>query len=384
MKLKCFVRSKTWIAPQFGAEVMQKLGLDALDCKLSVFGLHNHGLTERDTVSEEQRQEFVDHPQKHHSFRKCVEQDGNSMHFLTHSDSEMQHDVRGLCEGIMTSRLADRPDIAERITPSFAVGCRRLTPGLGFLEALTKENVDFIGTGIEKVVSDGIVLTNGSKVGLDALVCATGFNAAHAPPFPVTGSRSTDMASKFVPYPKSYMSLAMTDFPNFFTVLGPNSLIGTGSLTMMIESQCDYIVKCVRKIQRENIRSMDVKMERVEDFSRYVDEYFKQTVYLDGCTSWYRNQGGNGPRVIGLWPGSCLHAIEAFRSPRWEDFDYEYEREPNGQPVSHLKWLGNGYTHSQRYGGGDLAFYLEPEWLDVPAAPLPEETRRDTIRSFCY
>ena len=126
----------------------------------------------------------------------------------------------------MDSRLSDRPEIAEKIKPDFAVGCRRLTPGLGFLEALTKENVEFIGTGIEKVTPDGISLSDGSEVKLDTLVCATGFNAAHAPPFPVTGIRSTDMATQFRPYPKSYLSLAMNDFPNYFLILGPNSHIG--------------------------------------------------------------------------------------------------------------------------------------------------------------
>ena len=306
------------------------------------------------------------------------------MHFLTHSDSEMQRKVRDLCETIMDTRLSNHPEIAEKLKPSFAVGCRRLTPGLGFLEALTKENVEFLGTEIEKVTSSGITLSDGSKIKLDVLVCATGFNAAHAPPFPVTGIRSTDMASKFVPHPKTYLSLAMNDFPNYFSILGPNSLIGTGSLTMMLESQADYIVKCIRKMQRENIRLMEVKSERVEEFSRYIDEYFKQTVYLDGCSSWYRSDGGHGSRIIGLWPGSCLHAIEAFRSPRWEDFEYEYEKDENGRPVSQLKWLGNGFTHSQRFGEGDLAFYLEPEYLDIPSAPLPEETRVNQIRSFCY
>ena len=138
----------------------------------------------------------------------------------------MQRGVRELCDTLMESRLSSRLEIAKKIKPDFAVGCRRLTPGLGFLEALTKENVEFIGTNIEKVTHGGITLIDGSEVKLDVLVCATGFNAAHAPPFPVTGLRSADMASKFVPHPETYLSLAMNDFPNYFMLLGPNSLIG--------------------------------------------------------------------------------------------------------------------------------------------------------------
>ena len=52
--------------------------------------------------------------------------------------------------------------------------------------------------------------------------------------------------------------------------------------------------------------------------------------------------------------------------------------------MSQLAWLENGYTHAQRFGGGDLAFYLEPEFLDVPATPWPEDSRISLLRPFCF
>lgn len=283
----------------------------------------------------------------------------------------------------MQSRLSRKPEIAKSILPDFAVGCRRLTPGIGYLEALQEPNVEFIDTEIQKITPSGIVLADGRTIDLDVIVCATGFKAAKAPPFSVKGRNSIDMAEQYEPYPKTYLSMMMPNFPNFFTILGPNSLIGTGSLTIILETELDYILKCVRKLQRENIRSMDAKETRVQEFSNYIDEYFKQTVYLDGCSSWYRNEGGRGPRITGLWPGSALHAVETFRSPRWEDFDYKYVQDESGKPVSQFKWLGNGWSYPQRHGG-DLAFYLEPEYLDIPSAPLPEQTRQYQIRPFSY
>ncbi|KPI40886.1 putative sterigmatocystin biosynthesis monooxygenase stcW [Cyphellophora attinorum] len=298
--------------------------------------------------------------------------------------SKGHHKVRGYCEHVMKSKLNNRPLIAEKIIPTFAVGCRRLTPGLGFLEALTEPNVEFVGTEIKSIDETGILLENGRKVDLDVLVCATGFNAAHAPPFPVTGVNSLSMAAQFQPFPKTYLSMMMSGFPNYFCVLGPNSLIGTGSLSMMLEAQVDYITKCIRKLQRENIRSMEPNAERVSEFSDYIDRYFKKTVYKNGCRSWYLSDGGTGPRVIGLWPGSCLHAIETFRSPRWEDYNYEYEKDEQGKAISHLAWLGEGYTHTQAHGTGDLAFYLEPEYNDVPAAPFPEKIRMYELRPYSY
>lgn len=335
-------------------------------------------------VSEEQKASFGSDKELYHRFRKQIEQDGNSVHFLTVRDSEMQRQAREAFQAEMKRRLSKKPEIANAIVPDFAVGCRRLTPGQGYLEALQEPNVEFISENIQKVVPEGIVLVDGTFVRLDVLVCATGFRAAKTPPFSIFGLNGVDIKTRFEPFPETYLSMFMNGYPNFFSILGPNSLIGTGSLTMMLESEADYIIKCIRKLQRENIRSMDAKRECVQEFSDYIGEYFKQTVYLSGCTSWYRNEGGRGPRITGLWPGSALHAIEAFRAPRWEDFNYTYEKDKSGKTVGQLKWLGNGWTDAQRSGKGDLAFYLEFEYSDVPAEPLPEETHRYQLRPFCY
>ena len=70
----------------------------------------------------------------------------------------------------MRARLANKPELADFLIPSFAPGCRRLTPGPGFLEALTEDNVEPITTPIRKVTSTGIMLADGREVELDVLV----------------------------------------------------------------------------------------------------------------------------------------------------------------------------------------------------------------------
>lgn len=285
----------------------------------------------------------------------------------------------------MKERLSKKPEILETLLPGFSVGCRRLTPGPGYLEALVEDNVDFISTPIRKCLPIGVELTDGTTVQLDTLICATGFQASAPPPFDVVGRRGKTIAQKFTPFPQTYLSMATDGFPNYFMMLGPNSAIGTGSLTMMIENEGDYIIKCIRKMQKEDIRSMEVKPRMVENFSQIIDAYFKRTVYLDECNSWYRSKAGSGNRITGLWPGSTLHAIETFRSPRWEDFDYVYEGEQVGLTVNRLAWLGNGWSSAQiDEKSGDLAYYLQPAFLDPPSAPRPEDTPIYKLRPFSY
>lgn len=316
--------------------------------------------------------------EQYHTFRKVIETEGNAMHPFSLKGSPLSEGARAVFTQLMNNRLAKKPELAEFLIPSFAPGCRRLTPGPGFLEALTEDNVEVITTRIRSITPSGIVLENGEEVELDVLVCATGFNPAAAPPFPVIGIDESNLKTRFDPYPEAYLSVAVDRFPNFFTMLGPNAGVASGSLTKIIESVGDYILKCVRKLQKENIGAMHISARAMRDWTRIVETYFRKTVFLDNCKTWYRKDD----RIIGLWPGSTLHAIETLRSPRWEDYEYEYV-DTKDENFNRLGWLGNGCSELQ-LNGGDLSYYIEPEHVDFPSAPLPEETVRWTKLSFSY
>ncbi|KAH8202076.1 hypothetical protein TruAng_003744 [Truncatella angustata] len=369
-RLSCFVRSKTWITNPFGDHVMHKLGLDP----------------QKLAFSDEQREQFANDPEKLYAFRKAIEQDGNTIHAVSFRDSDMQQTAIETFRAAMRKRLTAKPEIAEFLIPSFGVGCRRTTPGPGYLEALVESNVDFITDPIVEVNSQGVLLHNGRQVDLDCLVCATGFNASGAPPFPVYGQDGLSLKDRFKPHPEAYLSLAVDGFPNFFMMLGPNSAIGSGSLTMILETEGDYIVKCIRKLQKEDYASMEIKKQRVADWSQYCHTYFEKTVHTDQCNSWYKSEGGKGDRITGLWPGSTLHALEALRAPRWED--YHWENVEDG--VNKLGWLGNGWslTHmelqDQDKYGGDPAWYLEPEFQNVPVLGKPEEDPEYKKKPFSH
>lgn len=334
-------------------------------------------------VSKEQRKEFATQPEKLFAFRKAIEEDGNTIHAVSMRDSSMQRTAIEIFRAAMKHRLSGKPEIADFLIPSFAIGCRRTTPGPGYLEALVESNVDFITDPISEVNKDGVTLKNGSKVSLDCLVCATGFNASAAPRFHVTGIDHISLKERFTPYPEAYLSLTVDGFPNFFMMLGPNSAIGSGSLTMILESEGDYITKCIRKLQKEDYASMCIKKARVSDWSEYCQTYFKDTVYTDQCNSWYKSEGGKGDHITGLWPGSTLHALEALRSPRWEDYDWQSVANGNNR----MRWLGNGWslTHtkvSHDGYGGDPAWYLDPRFQNVPVSGFPEDDAEFKQRPF--
>lgn len=307
-----------------------------------------------------------------------IEDEGNAMHPFSLKDSALSAHARDAFTHLMRTRLAKKPEIADALIPKFAPGCRRLTPGEGFLEALTEDNVDFINTEINAITPSGVVLKDGTEIELDVLVCATGFNAVGAPVFPVTGLNGQTLSSRFDPYPVAYMSLAVDGFPNFFCLLGPNGGPPSGTLLRMAESVGDYIVKCIRKIQKEDIGAMHISSRAMRSWNAYVDTYFQKTVFMDECKTWYRK----GNRIIGLWPGSNLHALETLRSPRWEDFEYIYQQDDQTDGKL-LRWLGNGWSELQ-LNGGDISYYIEPAYVDAPSFPFPEETEAYNKLSFSH
>lgn len=115
-------------------------------------------------------------------------------------------------------------------------------------------------------------------------------------------------------------------------------------------------------------------------------------LHTNTCNRYKKNgQGLSGNIVTGLWPGSTLHCIEALRSPRWEDYIYEYLPEENGALVNQMAWLGNGWGVKQMVEKPSieaLAFYITPLFQErdvgIPQAPRPEENRQYDLRPWSY
>jgi hypothetical protein len=89
-------------------------------------------------------------------------------------------------ESHMASVLKDRPDLIKALIPTtFPAGCLRLTPGPSYLESLTDT--------IQRIVPEGIQLESGETIPLDAIICATGFDVAFCPRFPIFGQNGVNL-----------------------------------------------------------------------------------------------------------------------------------------------------------------------------------------------
>lgn len=222
---------------------------------------------------------------------------------------------------IMRSRLEanGKPEFAEMLIPDFPPHCRRLTPGPGYLECLTKDNVELIMTPITHFTETGIVTEDGTERPVDAVICSTGANTDCAPPVPIVAgdfdlAKDWKIDGKFG-FPYSYLGVAVPGFPNLAFVLGPNPAGPTGTLVNSAETQISYIAKMLRKMSQQGIKSMAPSREATDEFIEYCDAFFPRTNLTKKCSSW-SNSGIPGARIHGHWPGSAAHLNIVRREPR--------------------------------------------------------------------
>ncbi|KAH7256023.1 hypothetical protein BKA59DRAFT_521151 [Fusarium tricinctum] len=360
-QLWCFVRSPTWIAPGFGDSAMRKMGKDPKDTQFS----------------KQQQQYMARHPEEFLRIRKILEDEAARMHPIAIRGSEESILAQKAIEEDMRQRSGNNEDIINTLLPKFAPGCRRLTPGANYLEALQEDNVHFTNEKIQRITPRGLELASGQHIELDLLVCATGYDVEAPPEFDLIGRDGLRLAERWKPYPEAYLGMAVDGFPNCLMIGGPNTGLGSGSLTSVFEAQANYAVKLLRKMQKEDYATFEVDSKRVEDFGQYIDEYFKRTVFTDDCSSWYKT-GRSGSRIVWLWPGSSNHCLETLRAPRWEDFNWK-SANPAG---NRLGWLGNGWSIT--ITEGDPSWFLDPDVVDEPCEPKPEESEVYRRRPFSH
>jgi hypothetical protein len=322
--------------------------------------------------TKEEVEGWLKDPKTYLDYRRYLEVELQSGQIITVRGSEAQKEARAAFQQLMRDRCVKKPDIADHLLPDFSPLCKRLTPGPGYLEALSEDNVDVIRTTIEKITPTGIQTIDGVHREVNAIVCATGFNTSYRNRLPVNGLHGETLTERWQDRVDSYLSVTVDGFPNYFMLAGPNSGVGTGNLLALFEGISDYVSQVLEKLQIANVLTIQPSARSVKNFTDFCDQYFAGTVYSEECSSWYKGGTGNNGRVVALWPGSSLHGIKTFKAPRWEDFEYTYV------DGNEFGWIGDGWSRLDRLQDADRAYYLSTQMLHEP---LEKGEARDAVKS---
>jgi cation diffusion facilitator CzcD-associated flavoprotein CzcO len=177
-----YIRSATWISSNYAADKTQ-------DGK-------NFKYTER------QKEEFRNDPEKLKALRKDIEHGFNMFFYALLNENPAQAAIYDAFKQKMTERLNGDPELCAKLIPEWRVGCRRLTPGDGYLEALQEPNVSIQFNEIVEITPEGIRTQEGVEE-FDIIVCATGFDVSFSPYWHLLGKNGVDLGQKWADSPVS-------------------------------------------------------------------------------------------------------------------------------------------------------------------------------------
>ncbi|MCP5163130.1 MAG: NAD(P)/FAD-dependent oxidoreductase [Hahellaceae bacterium] len=202
------------------------------------------------------------------------------------------------------SRYVQDPELREKLTPTYALGCKRILLSNDYYPALARENVSVVSCGVDKIEGRTIYASDGSKQVVDAIVLATGFKVPVASaPFDIIGLNGKVLQDDWKEGAEAYKGMTVTGYPNMLFTMGPNTGPGNTSVIFYIESQLRYLLNYVKEVLAFDDASLELKQEKQTSFNEMIQTRMQNTAWTSGCHSWYLTPSGKNTT---LWPGFSM------------------------------------------------------------------------------
>lgn len=254
---------------------------------------------------------------------------------LIQRESVESSQLTQFCESFIQSQLPDRPDLWEKLTPSYPPGCKRILLSDDYYPALRLPNVDLETRRIQRITEDGIVTGKDGgaaeeEVGLDIIIFATGFstqNFMHG--IKVQGLGGTPLDEIWAKGASALYGVTVESLPNFGMLYGPNTNLGHNSIVLMIEAQTRYILSLVKETfkarQRGRSISFTPRPERVKEWNQELQKALASSSFADPrCQSWYKTEDG---LVTNNWSGTVIEYQKTLSRIDWSDYDIKGDAE---------------------------------------------------------
>jgi cation diffusion facilitator CzcD-associated flavoprotein CzcO len=203
------------------------------------------------------------------------------------------------------------PGLRQKLVPAFRIGCKRILFSYDYLPALAQPNVEVVTSGIHEVRERSVVDDDGVERPVDVIVFGTGFRATEGvAPVKIYGTGGVELNDAWRDGIEAYLGTSVAGFPNYFSIVGPNTGLGHNSIVLMIEAQVRYIMSALRLMQKNDLRALDVRREVQADFNRRLQAKLRGTVWATGCKSWYLDRNGKNTT---LWPGFTFDFLRRTR-----------------------------------------------------------------------
>ncbi|MEV5510880.1 flavin-containing monooxygenase [Streptomyces orinoci] len=210
-------------------------------------------------------------------------------------------------------RAVKDPALRAALTPDYRIGCKRILLSNDFYPALARPNVDLVPSGLAEVRGSTLIAADGTRAEADAIIFGTGFHVTDMPIAErVVGAAGRTLAEEWKDGMAALRGASVAGFPNFLTVIGPNTGLGNSSMILIIESQLNYLVDFLRQLDILGGKAaLDARPSAVNAWNRQLQRRLERSVWNTGnCTSWYLDAEGRNTVV---WPGTTAEFRRATR-----------------------------------------------------------------------
>ena len=223
------------------------------------------------------------------------------------------------------SELGDRQDLFEKVLPTYPPFGKRMLMDNGWYRMLRNPKVELVTEPVAKIEPDALITADGSRYEADVLVLATGFDVLRfITTFEAVGREGRSLREVWEDdNAKAYIGTVIPEFPNFFTLYGPNLQPGHGgSLIFVVEMQVNYIMSLIEQMAEQGLGSVEIRQDVHDAYNERVDAEHENMVWTHpGMTTYYRNERG---RIV---VNSPYRNVDYFAWTRHADLA-EYVTEP--------------------------------------------------------
>jgi len=212
--------------------------------------------------------------------------------------------MREALTNYISEQLGERQDLLAKCVPDFPVFGKRLIVDNTWYPTIARDNVDLVTEGIVRITPRGVETADGVVHEVDVIIAATGFKTnLFLWPMEVIGRSGTSLDERWGDYPRAFQGTTVPDYPNLFTLYGPNTnIVHGGSIIYQTECQVHYVMQCLALMIEQHLRALEVREDVNDAYNEQVQAISRTLAWgHPGVHSWYKNSQG---RVVNNSPFS--------------------------------------------------------------------------------
>jgi cation diffusion facilitator CzcD-associated flavoprotein CzcO len=230
--------------------------------------------------------------------------------------------AQGIADVHRKRQVAD-PELRRKLTPEYALGCKRVLVSNNFYPVFGQEHVELVDDAVAEVRARSVVAADGTEREVDAIIYGTGFHVTDSfDKLHLVGPAGRKLSEEWSEGLSAYYGMTVAGFPNVFFLVGPNSGLGHNSIIFMIEAQVGYLMRCLDLMDRKGAKRIEPKKSAQDRFNAGIqDQLVRQVWSVGGCQSWYLDAHG---RNTTIWPGFTWRYWTRTRRPDESAFVFDH------------------------------------------------------------